>query len=67
VVDCEIVKSPAKHDGGFLQAAAEVLGIRTYLPLFGVFAVDAVSVATLVIVAGRLGLDESRDRERNEI
>jgi hypothetical protein len=44
-----------------------VLEIPTYLPLFGVFAVDAVSVATLVIVAGRLGLDESRDRERNEI
>jgi hypothetical protein len=45
-----------------------VLEIRTYLPLFGVFAVDAVSVATPVIVAdGRLGLDESRGRERNEI
>jgi hypothetical protein len=45
-----------------------VLEIRTYLPLFGVFAVGVVSVATPVIVAdGRLAPDESRDRERNEI
>ena len=42
--------------------------IRTYLPLFGVFVVDAVSVVTPVIVAdGHLGLDESRGRELNEI